>query len=289
MVTGTASTREAHLRRKVRHRHCRGVSLTELIVAVALLSTATAGGLSAFSKAAQSRREAGAVQQLHEQVQYVFATLEPEIQMAGYFGASGRPLRLPEDAIPEAAGRCGKDLVARIDLPLQASQAWQLDCEPRGGTVAGTQVLVLRRLSSRLASFPEPGRAQWLNSATRPGQGSLHWQGDAPWTAAGTASGAELRELIVRAWYVSQASDGDPALPALRVKSLTSIAGTPAFIDTEVMPGVEDLQVELLPGEAAPEAVRIRLRVRADGTALPGGAPRTLEVARQIRLRNAAA
>jgi hypothetical protein len=72
------------------------------------------------------------------------------------------------------------------------------------------------------------------------------------------------------------------------MKSLTSIAGTPAFIDTEVMNGIEDLQVELLPSPAAARYAHLRLRVRADPEGVqPSATPRTIEVERHFALRNA--
>ena len=48
----------------------------------------------------------------------------------------------------------------------------------------------------------------------------------------------------MRSYYVSRDSVGNAGLPALRVKSLTSVGGAPQFVDTEVMPAVEDLQVQ---------------------------------------------
>lgn len=264
----------------------RGLSLTELLVATTLLTTVTAGGLTAFSRAHAARRDAGQLQQLHERAQYVFASLEPELQLAGYFGGSAPPAPLPADDIPEPAQRCGADLVRLLDLPLQAMPAWTLPCEPRGnGAVEGSQVLVVRRVSTRTTDTAEAGRAQWLSHPLDPHDGQLYWHGEAPW-APGLA-GAELRELIVRVYYVARAADGDAATPALRVKSLTSIAGVPAFIDTEVMPGVEHLQVELLPSPAAPRAVRVHLRVRTDAAMRNQAAPDTLDVTRYFTLRNA--
>lgn len=262
-----------------------GFSLTELLVATTLLITITAGAINAFSRAQSARRDAGQIQQLHERAQYVFASLEPELQLAGYFGGSA-PAPLSADDIPEPAQRCGADLVRRIDLPLQAWSAWQLPCEARGnGALEGSHVLVVRRLSSHLAQAPEPGRAQWLSDLTDPHRWSLHWNGEAPWNLE--LPGPELRNLIVRIYYVAHAADGGEPTPALRVKSLTSIAGVPAFVDTEVMPGVEDLQIELLPSPAAPRAVRVHLRLRGDTASLRDqAAPDTLEVMRHFSLRN---
>jgi len=267
----------------------RGFSLTELLVATTLLATVTAGGLTAFARAHGARREAGELQQLHERAQYVFATLEPELQLAGYFGTGSAPAPLRAEDIPEPALRCGVDLVRRLDLPLQVTHGWALPCEARGGgAVPASHVLTVRRVSARIAaSGPEPGRAQWLSDSTHPAAGRLYWQGDAPWSAA-AVPGRELRELILRIYYVARAADGDASSPALRMKSLTSIAGVPAFIDTEVRPGVEALHVELLPSPAAPRALWVRLRVSADATTVRASATsRVLDVTRYFRLRNA--
>lgn len=266
---------------------CAGLSLTELLVATTLLALASAGGLTGFARAQAARRDAGQLQQLHERAQYVFASLEPELQLAGYFGTSTLPGPLSPLAIPEAAQRCGLDVIRRLDLPLQTVGEWTFDCPPNGhGAVAGSDLLVVRRVSARAATAPEAGRAQWLSRLAEP-QGDLYWMGDAPWSAG--VPGNELRELIVRIYYVAQAADGDADLPALRVKSLTSIAGVPAFMDTEVMPGVERLQVELLPSPAHPQSLRVQLRVRSDAGGLRAAAvPQALDVTRHFTLRNAA-
>lgn len=266
----------------------RGLSLTELMVATTLLATATAGGLGALSRAHAARRDAATLQQLHERAQYTFATLEPELQMAGYFATDAPPAALDEDELPEPVRRCGGELVRRLDLPVQVLAGWDLPCEARGGgALPGTSVLVTRRVSARVADSPADGRGQWLSIMGHAGPGQLFWQGEAEWSPADAADGKDLRELLVHVFYVARSADGDAALPALRMKSLTSIAGTPAFIDTEVMNGVEDMQVELLPSAATARALRVRLRVRADAP-VRDGTPRTLDITRHFALRNAA-
>jgi prepilin-type N-terminal cleavage/methylation domain-containing protein len=277
---------QSHFRRYLSRTRCRGLSLTELMVATTLLAMATAGGLAGFGQAQAARRDAAHLQQLHERAQYVFASLEPELQLAGYFGHGGRSGHLLMDSIPEAARRCGADLIQHLNLPLETRQDWSFPCSANGGgAMPGSQVLILRRVSARTSYAPEAGRAQWLTSPTDI-QGQLFWQGEAP--SPGGVAGAELRELIVRLYYVAQAADGDATSPALRMKSLTSIAGVPAFIDTEVMPGVENLQVEVLPSPAEPRSLRVQLRIRGDAGGLRNAAaPQTLDVARHFTLRNA--
>ena len=64
-------------------------------------------------------------------------------------------------------------------------------------------------------------------------------------TAPGTpGTNREIRDLVVRTYYISPASDGRPGFPSLRRKFLTTEAGAPKLSDEEILPGVEDMQVE---------------------------------------------
>ncbi len=266
----------------------RGISLVELLVATTLLAVVTGGALSALSTAQRGRRDAAVVQQVHERAQYAMATLEPEMQMAGYFAIDAPAIAVPATDIPLAAQRCGADLVARLDIAIEVREAWNLPCTAGGGgAIAGTDVLLLRRVSVRPSLSLETGRAQWLADADR-SAGRLYWQGDAPWDERAGTGSEPLRDLVVRMFYVARQSDGEPSLPAMRSRILTSIAGTPAFIDTEVMNGIEDLQVELLPSPSAPRVARVQMRVRADaGRMQPVAAPAPVTVTRDFALRNA--
>jgi hypothetical protein len=96
----------------------------------------------------------------------------------------------------------------------------------------------------------------------------------------------EVHDLEVRTYYIANDSVQRPGWPALRVKALTESRGAAQFRDEEILPGVEDLQVEM--GVASPAtglprvsyvapgspralegnvvAVRLWLRIRADVT-----------------------
>jgi prepilin-type N-terminal cleavage/methylation domain-containing protein len=262
--------------------NCRGFTITELMIAMLLFSLLVTGGLAAWAQGGAAWHEARIEQVLHERAQYVFATLEPELQMAGFFGGLPPPAPLAATSIPAGAQRCGLTLVQRLDMAVEVAPAYQLPCPAHGGGAAdGSMQLIVRRASAHPA-VATPGRAQWLSSWTH---GRTVWN-DGP--AAATAAGLERRDLLLRVYYVARAADGDADTPALRMKSLASIAGNPTFIDTEVMPGVEDLQARILPSADAPRSVRITLTVRADQTDRRAGqALRRLTVTRTFTLRNA--
>jgi Tfp pilus assembly protein PilW len=242
----------------------RGATLIELLVGLMLAGIATAGTLGALSHVQRVWRDAERLGRLHERAQYVFGSLEPELQMAGYFGS--RPQPELGTANPGAIlSACGSNTVLPLQPAIRILQdQWTLPCPPQGaGAQPGSDVLILRRASTRITA---PDGALQLS---------------------GSAAEAGRRNLFVRIFYVARAADGDPRTTALRVKSLSAVAGAPAFIDTEVMPGVADLQVELLPDDTAPRSVRVWLRIRADAADVQAGeVPPELELERRFTLRN---
>lgn len=260
----------------------RGFTLVELLVAMLLFALLGVGGFAAWARGNAAWHEASLQQQLHERAQYVFAALEPELQMAGYFGPSPAPRALAAAQVPAAAQDCGLALVQRLDVAVEVAAAYALPCAARGGgAMADSELLVLRRASAQPAAAAT-GRAQWLGNTTT---GELNWN-EAP---AATAPATERRDLLLRVYYVARAADGDAATPALRMKSLTAVAGQPAFVDTEVMPGVETLQALLLPDATAPRSVRLTLTLRPDAADARRGPLRRLTLTRDFALRNARA
>ena len=262
----------------------RGFSLVEVMVATTLGALISAGAITAVAHSRASWAAAEQENRLHERAQYVFATLEPDLQMAGYFSGPA-PLPLPLSSIPANAAACGAAVVARVDRAVESSDArYPYGCAAQGrGYLPGTDVLIIRRLSARVPALGD-GRLAWLTCLV-PDCTPRLLTGVLP--AVPPTHGA-ARDLLVRLFYVSRGADGDPETPSLRVKSLSAVAGTPAFIDTEVMPGVNDLQVEFQPDAGQPRTVRVTIGVQPDAADRRAGTPlRRVSLTRQFALRNA--
>jgi type IV pilus assembly protein PilW len=264
-----------------------GFTLVELMVAVTLGLIVIAGTLVAWLHLQRYYDRVQSENRLHERAQYVFATLEPEFQMAGYLGlGSGMPA-LDAATLPPAARSCGDSQIASPIALLVSDERYDLHCAAEGrGAVPATDTLTVRRASARMAT-PAPGRAQLLGNLPT-GARTLIWNGTLPAGTVLQPSSIELRDLIVRSYYVARSADGDRNTPALRVKSLTAISGTPAFVDTEVMQGIEDLQVTTLPPGAPPRSVQVTLGIRADAADVRAGEPLARRrFTRHFTLRNA--
>ena len=244
--------------------HQSGLSMIELLVALAIGSFLIIGAVTMQS---QSRRNFDVNEQqarLQENARYVMAVIEPELQLAGVYGYSQDPnavmwvdggadptpassLRMDDAAapgLPDSLKTCGDNFAVDVLTTATATNnEYTLECAAEGGGAqADTDTLVLRHSApgrvdpdnSRLQIYSERVVAQ-INTR-------LFVSNDAPDTLEDEQR--EVRNMVVNAYYISQNSDGRPGMPALRMKMLSSDAGAPAFIDQEVLRGVEDLQIQ---------------------------------------------
>jgi hypothetical protein len=245
--------------------------------------------IAAFFSAAQQSRALFATNEslawLQDASRHAMSVLVPDIEHAGFYGFAGSGVRVA--SLPAGADDCGADFAVALERPVQASNERWLDagasCQPTaaaGGARLGADTLTLRYASLATAA-PRAGRIQ-IYSRRLESQSPIDVfsNGRAP---GGVRDNDQIRDLEVRTYYVANDSVGRPGWPALRVKALTESRGAAQFRDEEVMPGVEDLQIELgIAGDdarahyIAPDApaartgrvvaVRLWLRMRAEAT-----------------------
>ncbi|MFT3905808.1 MAG: prepilin-type N-terminal cleavage/methylation domain-containing protein [Steroidobacteraceae bacterium] len=302
-----------------------GFTLTELLCALAISLGLLAATLSFWSQGREALRLREQRAQLMDQARAALAFIEADLQMAGFYGLtrSGGDFRfisagdtasaLPTAQLSQYAGAiaelgaaahaCGANYAIDLAVPVQASDGIfalgsgaTASCAARGGgSVAGADTLTLRRANTG-SSPVSAGDIQLLVDRIDPQQRFLLADGVLP-TGITVQSGLlELHDLLTRIYYIARDSDGQSGLPALRVKTLSSVAGQSTFIDTELMPGIEDLQVELLlgggwvgarrPAAADPvRAVRVTLIARAQDAV--SATPQRATWSRTVWLRNA--
>jgi type IV pilus assembly protein PilW len=296
----------------------RGFNLLEILVAMVIGLTLIAAFLVVLQRTRRDFATNESLANLQDSARHALAIMASDIEQAGFYGfARGRVQLtrggaatlevaadtalfqptpsfsvLPVPGLPAGAHDCGVNFA--VDL-LRAAQGadnhYALgtdapDCAPTGtagGAASAADTLTLRHASLGIVA-PRAGRLH-LDTAAGAQNGPLRL------FAEGLAPGPvdadhEIRDLEVRSYYVANNSVARRGWPALRVKSLTESRGAAQFRDEEVMPGVEDLQVEFL--VSAPEggvevlrnvaadsprvasgrivAVRVWLRIRADTT-----------------------
>lgn len=222
-----------------RYPRARGTTLVELVVSMALglvlvLAVATLHARILLLSAGTTRAA-----DAQDTLRIALAMLEYELQHAGYWGLVPQASAIAGrrgDAAPLAvtvAGDCGPGWAIDLDRPVEAwTDGWALECAPFGGTAPLGGVLVLRRADTQVSS-PE---ARILQVHADPWSGRLAVDGEP------AGAGAEARNLVARAYYVSPRSTGDPLRPSLRRKTLQR---GPRVVDEEIVPGIAGMRIEL--------------------------------------------
>ena len=297
-----------------------GFTLIELLIAMTIACTIIAGTLALYAQVRETYRVNDRVARLQEQGRFAMSVIEPDVALAGYYGFTNAPDSMlfvrgaspettiataaemrqfparagdvpppPVGALPAGAHACGVNFAVDVTSPVQGSNGRfalgrSATCAPyRSRAQAGADTLTIRRVETR-TSAAEAARIQVyasrLTSLTRQ---LMFADGIAPGVVD---ADHRIHNVVVRAYYVARDSVGQNDFPALRVKALTRSGAAALFADDEVMPGIEDLQVQFgidAGGEKRDSratryvnpdfvdlpqvqivAVRIWLRVRAD-------------------------
>jgi len=262
-----------------------GVSLIELMVALTIGLVLLAGTLVVYQKARDIYSTNDAVARLQESARYAMSVVESDLRMANYWGLMSRAAFIDNSACsggPAAinvSGTCAtavacpsgtvntdwafdadryvdglNDVVADAALK---SASRTLSCNAKdgsgnnGSTVAGSDVLVVRRASADLLA-PAGAAADKTTYIASTRTSATIFVGDgsaasvpAAYSALGisTPPRYEVRPFVTSVYYISQDSIGRDDFPALRRKQLTAGSTGPQLTDQEVIPGIEDLQV----------------------------------------------
>ncbi len=265
--------------RRGRRRHA-GLSLVELMVALLIGSLLIVGAVSVYANSRTTYAVNEAVARLQEQGRYALSIVEPDIELAGFYGFTNAsdtlhlvrgaapetvlataaalrqapippaaPAPVPAPGLAGAAQACGTNFAIDVLVPVQGSNdVFELGpaatgaCAPFGaGAVDGSDTLTLRRASTLPVDL-QAGRLQIFASRLSSQKSQrLFVDGVAPATID---ADNRVHDLLVRSYYVARDAEGRPGFPALRMKALGSAGGSPAFEDTEILAGVEDLQVQ---------------------------------------------
>jgi len=256
----------------------RGLSLIELLVALAIGSVLIVGAIYVYSRGRTTYAVNESIARVQENGRYVLSVLEPDIELAGYYGFTNSPdtlrfvsgaspgtvyaiaaqmrqqppapaVAVPVANLPAGAHECGTNFAVDVLTPVQGSNNdFALGpgagggCDPYGaGAMPGADTLTIRRVETATTA-PEAGRLQVYGSRLRSRSAQqLFVDGNAPGPVDDDNA---VHNLVVRAYYVARDAVDRPGLPSLRSKSLGSIGGATQFVEAEIMPGVEDFQVQ---------------------------------------------
>ncbi len=238
-----------------------GLTLIELMVALAIGSFLVIGAVQIFQQSRQAFIVNESIARVQETAQFAMDTIEADLRMASNWGRNSRGLAvegrsLVGDANPtglteptDSSVSCGADWAFNLALPIDGDDnGYNLACTANGGAQTASDLITIRRVSVQPVPL-EAGRLQVQSTRI---QGELFENGAVPpaflpitnHPITGAPSSA-THNLMVNSYYVSPTSNLIPGVPTLRRKTLTTVGGTPTIVDQEVAPGVENIQLQL--------------------------------------------
>jgi type IV pilus assembly protein PilW len=235
-----------------------GLTLVELMVALAIGSFLIIGAVQIYNQSRQAFVINDSIAKVQETAQFAMDTIEADLRMASNWGRNSRSLAvegrsLVGDANPNglpAPDECGDDWALDLALSVDGgNNDYTLPCASVGGAAQeDSDFFTVRRATvnpvavddTRLQIQTTRVQGEIFNASTPPPEFlpiTMH-----PITGAPSST---THNLLVNTYYVSQDSDLIPGVPTLRRKTLTVRAGVPAIEDQEVAPGIENLQIQL--------------------------------------------
>jgi type IV pilus assembly protein PilW len=173
--------------------------------------------------------------------------VEPDVRMANYWGLLKGAALIADQAAQTVASvgpptSCGnnyaRDLMLNIDgrnngYGRSATLTFPSTCSAQTGAVASADTLTVRRAASNTSA----ATANTLQICSNRVQARVFSDGG----SCAPAPAGQINNLVVHTYYINKDSVQEAGLPSLRRKAL--IAG-PAIRDDEIIPGVEDMQVQ---------------------------------------------
>jgi type IV pilus assembly protein PilW len=228
------------------------MSLNELLVAITIRAILIFGATQVYvdSKNMYEVNETSA--RLQETARYALSVIEPDIRLANNWGlilGGGEGMIAGQATFDDsrssvadgdAANACGKNFAVNTAVTIEGTNAeYTLDCDAYGaGAVAGADTVTVRRAAST-TSAAESGRLQVCSNR----QNAALFSNGTTFGCPG-APGSRINNVVVDTYYVSQDSTQAAGLPSLRRKALSKSGSEPAFVDEEIIPGIEDLQIQ---------------------------------------------
>jgi type IV pilus assembly protein PilW len=227
------------MNRRLQH----GMTLIELMVALAIGAFLMLGAVTVFVQSRTAFRVTETLSRLQENARFALDTMEPDIRMAHFWGLTPRTYLIqgrlaPTDAPGMGKHDCGDNFTLNLNESIDGTNnSYSWACAPTtGAAVVTADTLVVRRAGED-AITALTADTLYIQS-TRSQLGQLFVGTTIP--AGYNTTTSETHRLLVTGYFVSDSSSV-PGLPSLRRKVLQT-DGT--FLEEEVAAGVEDMQIQ---------------------------------------------
>lgn len=230
-----------------------GVSLIELMVSLVIGLFLVMGATVIYVNTRKTADVDETVARLQETARYAMSVLEIDTRMANYWGVNKDGVaidnrkgqaktadseRVDNGNVVSSGNDCGTDFAVDVVKYIEANDnGYTLTCGAKTGFVASADTLTIRRT----ATTPATASASKTQLCVTRNSVKIITPSMPPCSAP-----AQIFDLVVNSYYVDKGSTQSTTYPSLRRKWLTTLpSGAPGMTDEEIVPGVEDMQIEL--------------------------------------------
>src|SRR5438309_5532374 len=228
-----------------------GLTLVELLLAMTIGAVMIFGATQVYVDSRKAYAVNETTERLQENARYALSVLEPDIRMSGYWGLTNvsdgiTGIAQPTDAQSAlgapAASTCGVNFPLLLGFPVQGTNdSYAATCAANSAAMPNADTITVRRASAVTVPPATADGPLRIRSTRTSGLLVTVITG-----AFCQDVNAQINNLIVNLYYVDQSSS-QAGVPSLRRKALNFGPGpgfAPLFQDDEIVPGVEDLQVQ---------------------------------------------
>ncbi len=224
----------------------RGMTLIELMVALAIGAFLMLGAITVFMQSRTAFRVTESMSRLQENARFALDTMEPDIRMAHFWGLTPRTYLIQGRAAPaDGAGvgvhDCGNNWKLNLNETVEGSNTYAnvIGCPPTtGAQVPNSDVLVVRRAGEDAIAAAALTPGTLYIQSTRAQLGQIFVGTAIP--AGYNATTSETHRLLASGYFVSTQS-AIANVPSLRRKF---VQASGAIGEEEIMIGVEDMQIQ---------------------------------------------
>ena len=229
-------------------RYQRGVNLIEIMVAMVIGLFLILGATTLYVSTKKTADVDDSIARLQETARYALSVIETDVRMANYWGIKkdgadfenkDTNLNVPAGSTASARGigtgnYCGATYATSTEKYVEATNNGYgiPNCTAQYAASDSADTLTVRRASTSVAAA----------SDTQIQVCSTRQTAEITKSVSETCPGGELHNLIADGYYIDTQSSVGSNVPSLRRKTLQD---GPTFADTEIVPGVEDMQIEL--------------------------------------------
>ncbi len=226
-----------------------GMSLIELLVSLSLGAIMIIGAVTVYVQSQANYLVNEAMARIQENARFAFNTMEPDVRLTSMWGLNNVPAGfitgattavLPTPAGLGVAGDCRLNWAIDLSLPVEGNNnayPYGAGCPAFGAGPSPTSDVLVVRHASTTPTLPTVGLMQIQTEFAR---GQVFSNGVVP--AGFLPANSITSTLMISGYYISQDSTIGVGIPSLRRKTLQI---GPTVIDQEVIPGVQDLQIQM--------------------------------------------